>query len=189
MKNIKRIIFIMATFCLLINCSDDLPMPLGKTLKNPTSKPVTVTVPFKANFSVWNISDYTDTRCGGYPVFYLTMEGFGNISQLGKTSIKMAFCCNVQTGVYENANCVFVAANGDELYAEIPIGYIVPNEGDNSSYYQTRFNDPMNFTGGTGKFEGASGEATTDAFVHDGEDEWRTDFFSQGFLVLTKGQH
>ena len=33
----------------------------------------------------------------------------------------------------------------------------------------------------------ASGEALTHAYVHDGADEWRTDFFSEGFLVLKKG--
>lgn len=47
----------------------------------------------------------------------------------------------------------------------------------------------MTFTGGTGRFEGASGEAMTNAFVHDGTDEWRTDFFPAGNLILVKGKH
>jgi hypothetical protein len=88
-----------------------------------------------------------------------------------------------------------VAANGDELYGEIPEGQIYPNTGDNSDYYQNWFDDPGFFTGGTGRFAGASGTWTTDAWVHDdsdgpgGPDEWRTDFFGKGTLTLKKGKN
>jgi hypothetical protein len=81
----------------------------------------------------------------------------------------------------------FVTANGDVLYLEQPLGQILPNLGDDSDYYQTRFDDPVFFAGGTGRFEGASGGYTTNAFVHDGADEWRTDFFSTGTLIMVKG--
>ncbi len=158
------------------------------TLKS--AQPVMVEVPIKVDLTVWDHSDYTDERCGGFPNFFLTMIGDGNISHLGKINTVMTFCCDVTTGVYQNTEVVFVAANGDELYAEIPIGYILPNEGDNSDFYQSFFNDPMYFTGGTGRFENASGEAMTNAFVHDPtgpEDVWHTDFFSEGTLVLVKG--
>jgi len=100
----------------------------------------------------------------------------------------MTFCCDVTTGYYYNTVGSFVAANGDVLDFTIPEGQIVPNDEDNSAYYQTKFNDPIIFTGGTGRFEGASGMAYTHAYVHDGADEWRTDFFSKGTLILVKGK-
>jgi hypothetical protein len=193
MKTLRRLLFLFAGIGLLISCSksdDMLPIddPLGSTLKSANNESVMVSVPFKADFSVWDQSDYTDLSCGGYPVFFLTMVGDGNINHLGKMTTRMTFCLDFSTLYYYYTEGIFVAANGDELYATIEYGYIVPNEGDNSSYYQTIFNDPMIFTGGTGRFENASGEAMTNAYVHDGEDEWRTDFFSTGTLILVKGK-
>ena len=193
MKTLTRLLFLFAGISLLISCSksDDMLLnddPLGSTLKSARNGSVAVSVPFKADYSVWDHSDYSDPSCGGSPVYFLTMEGDGHITHLGKTTTTMTFCCDVSTGQYYDTDIIFIAANGDELYAAVPEGQIVPNDEDNSSYYQTKFNDPMIFTGGTGRFEGASGEAMTNAYVHNGLDEWRTDFFSTGTLILVKGK-
>lgn len=153
-----------------------------------------ISIPIKADFSVWNKSDFTDTRCGEPPVYYLTMEGNGKMSHLGKITTVMTFCNNVVSGDYYDTEIVFVAANGDELYASVPVGKVIPNDEANASYYSKRFNDKMTFTGGTGRFEGASGRAMTNAYVHDPTDEyrkdgdeiWRTDFFSKGYITFLK---
>ena len=108
----------------------------------------------------------------------------------------MTFCCDVTTGVYGNTEVIFIAANGDELYASIPIGYIVDNDEENSNRYGAKFNDKMYFTGGTGRFEDASGMAMTNAYVHyptdeyvrKGDEVWHTDFFNEGTLILIKGK-
>lgn len=192
MKRIKRLLFFIASLCLLMACSksDDFQGydPFGNQ-KGGHDDPVSVSIPFKADFSVWDKSDYTDVSCGGYPVLLLTMEGKGTATHLGQLTTRMTFCCNVETGYYYNTVGSFVASNGDELYILIPLGYIVPNEGEESEYYQTKFNDPIFFAGGTGRFEGATGSGMTRAYVHDGADEWRTDFFTTGNIILTKGKH
>lgn len=99
----------------------------------------------------------------------------------------MTFCNNIQSGDYWETDIVFIAANGDELYASIPEGKVIPNEETNSSYYSSRFNDKMFFTGGTGRFNEVSGEGWSNAYVHhsptadyrqEGDDIWHTDFFS-----------
>jgi len=193
MKKLKALLFLFAGIGLLISCSksdEGLPIddPQESILKSAKNEPVMVSVPFKADFSVWDHSDYSDPSCGGYPVFLLTMVGDGNITHLGKMTTRMTFCCDVTTGYYYNTIGSFVAANGDELLFETPEGQIVPNDESNSAYYQTKFNDLVIFTGGTGRFEGASGSAYTNAYVHAGADEWRTDFFSTGTLILLKGK-
>ena len=199
MKTIKRLFFLFAATSLLISCSKSdealyMDDPQDGNLKSAKVEPHTVSVPLKAHFSVWNHSDYTDPSCGGYPVFTITMEGNGQISHLGNMTTRMTFCNDVSNGLYWDTDIIFVAANGDELYASIPNGQVVPNDEDNSDYYQAKFNDPMYFTGGTGRFEGATGTAYTHAYVHDdadgpeGPDEWRTDFFSEGTLILVKGK-
>ena len=199
MKTLKALLFLFAGIGLLISCSKSdemLPIddPQESTLKSAKNEPHMVSVPFKADFSVWDHSDYSDLSCGGYPVFLLTMLGNGNITHLGKMTTMMTFCCDVSTGYYYNTVGSFVAANGDELSFEIIEGQIVPNDEPNSAYYQSKFNDLVTFTGGTGRFEDATGSAYTHAYVHndedgpEGPDEWRTDFFSKGTLILVKGK-
>jgi hypothetical protein len=193
MKTLKRLLFLFAGIGLLISCSksdDMLPIddPLGGALKSANNESVMVSVPFKADFSVWDHTDYSDPSCGGDPLFSMIMVGDGNITHLGKMTTRMTFCLDNSDGSYGGVEGSFVAANGDELLFVVPEGQIYPNDGDNSSYYQTKFNDDMFFTGGTGRFEDAEGEAMSNAYVHNGTDEWRTDFFSTGELILVKGK-
>ena len=72
------------------------------------------------------------------------------------------------------------------MISTIPLAHCRKQAVINSN--QTCLNDPIIFTGGSGRFEGAEGMAYTNAFVHDGADEWRTDFFSTGSLTLVKGK-
>ena len=189
MKALLKYVFIVAGFCLLMTCSkSDEYLNNSQDGNSLKSTFKTVTLPFKANFSVWDHSDNTDISCGGAPVIRLTMEGFGPATHLGKMTTRITFCYNTKTGNYYNTTGSFMGANGDELFFEIPEGQIILNEQDNSDYYQTRFNDRIFFTGGTGKFKGATGEAYSNAYVHDGTDEWRTDFFSTGTITLIKGK-
>jgi hypothetical protein len=193
MKTLLKIFFFASLFGLLTGCEKT-----GEFFENENPElkkaQVEVTVSFKANFTVWDHSDYSDESCGGFPNFRLTMIGEGVATHLGKLTITMTFCCNVITGEYYDTEVIFTAANRDELYAFIPIGYIVDNDEENSNRYGSKFIDEMYFTGGTGRFEGASGIAMTNAYVHDpgwgdeyvkkGDEVWHTDFFSEGTLIL-----
>ena len=55
--------------------------------------------------------------------------------------------------------------------------------------YVAHFNDTIYFMGGTGRFDGAMGKALTNAYVYVGDGtEFRTDFWSEGYLTLKKGK-
>ncbi len=73
-------------------------------------------------------------------------------------------------------------------FFEIPEGQIYPNQGDNSDYYQTQFNDCFYryLQEEQVRFEDASGDAMTNAFVHDGQDEWRTRFLYRRISIVFK---
>lgn len=197
MRTLVNILFFAAIIGLLAGC--DKTGELFEN-ENPELKKaqVEVTVPFKAEFTVTNHSDYSDRRCATEEnpnIFFLTMKGEGTATQLGKLSTCMTFCCiaGPLPQYYYGGDGTFVAANGDELYFIIPEGWIVLNNEDNKDYYRARFNDEFEFAGGTGKFEGASGKWMTNAYVHNGnpndpEDNWHTDFFSEGTLTLLKGK-
>lgn len=201
MKKCKQISLVIFCIVLMMGCSkEDGLLKNDTTLKstefgaNNEGETLMVTVPFKANFTVWHYEP-DEPWCDNDHVSELK-KGSGTISHLGKISTTMTFCVipTPPPVEYYDTNIVFVAANGDELYASIPIGYILLNEEDNAAYYTVRFNDKMYFTGGTGRFEGAAGEAMTHAYVHLPTDEWRhkgdeiwhTDFFSTGELILQK---
>lgn len=201
MKKLNSLLMLLAIAGVFYSCSEDNLLGFEKEMEPGRDKEVTedvmVTMPFKTDLTVWNYSDYSDESCGGFPNFKLTMLGEGTSTHLGKLSISFIFCCNVQTDEYRDTEVVYTAANGDELYAYITKGDIVTNMEENANRYGTRFNDKMEFTGGTGRFEGASGMAMTNAFVHDpsedeyvkkGDEVWHADFFSYGEITLKKGE-
>ena len=85
----------------------------------------------------------------------------------------------------------FIAANGDILYFNIPSGQVLG--GADKEGYHAHFNDIMYFMGGIGRFDGATGQALTNAYVDgdtdgDGPDEFRTFFFSEGTITLVQGK-
>ena len=156
-----------------------------------------VTVPFKATFTVWRALPPGTGECEeGSSRETMMMKGEGQMAHLGQLrEIFFTFCTNSQ-GAYSNSSIgvpnKFVAANGDELYVNAN-GQIMLYTGDNPEY-QFYFNDDLVFIGGTGRFEGASGSAKTNAYVHagstdnDGDDPFYTDFFmEEGTLTLKKG--
>lgn len=171
MKALRNLFILTAGLCLAFSCDDD-----PGTGPEPNA--------FEAEFTVFNHSDLQDRRCGDPPYYYLTMKGNGTSNRLGNFTTSMNFCDNYETGYYWDLNGWFLDESGDTLYIKMTEGQILSNAGDNSDYYQFAFNDKYYFNGGTGKYRGASGDAMTNAFVHDDPNNWHTDFFSEGTLIL-----
>ncbi len=115
--------------------------------------------------------------------FFNNQEGEGIIFPFGKFTTKITFCVNISTLEYKDGVGTFFMANGDELYLTVA-GQILPSE---DPEYDLQFQDKFYFTGGTGKFEGASGWGVTDSYVHlfpEGGDQ--TDHIWKGVLILPK---
>lgn len=158
-----------------------------------------VTKPFKAHF--YTKRDYS-LEPGGTPppvcedVAFQNFNyqvGEGEATHLGHFTTKMHFCGKSGTGLYNYINGAFVAANGDSLFIGSDgvgeVKFYSPGEGEPP--YDAYFEDPFIFTGGTGRFEGASGGGTTDSKVDlFGDDgfipEHRTDHIWTGTLILPK---
>lgn len=189
MKTFVKLLFFVACLGLLITCDksneifEEIP---DAELKSGEIH--AVTLPFKANFTIYDYTDFSDERCGGYPYFYMVKSGKGKITHMGKVTVDMTFCFDASDFSYGGTECTFVAANGDELYATIPIGQVVANEGDNSDFYQWYFNDTIYFVGGTGKFMGAEGTAMSNAYSRDSDIDGHTLFLSSGEIILQKGK-
>lgn len=190
----------MAPILLLIffSCSheqlDSYKVATNESLRK--AEPRAVTVPFKATF--YTLRDYSFALdCSafgsenpdedfGAPGNY--QVGDGNGTHLGEFMTTISFCGgpNFQ---YRAGEGVFVAANGDELYFNIPptdvIGQIYQVFDD--PLYELWFGDAFEFTGGTGRFAGATGSGTTDSWVNLIDGGWSN--FPDGFIAEHQTDH
>ncbi|MBN2173833.1 MAG: hypothetical protein JW731_06865, partial [Bacteroidales bacterium] len=118
-------------------------------------------------------------------------EGGGTATHLGKFTHHFEFCCDWASGIYPGPSgymkAYFVAANGDSLFVDIEgqvmDGRLDHHPEDVNSY----FTDPWEITGGTGRFEGASGQGMTDDY---NRDSYPANSFHHwtGEITLVKGK-
>lgn len=184
MKTLKKILLFIAAICLILSCSksdgifegDDINV----SLKNGKAVSKTVTVPFDARFTgeyLWMGPHPDHPECGVWDPdngeFWALVinAGEGTATHLGHFTYRFEFCCNWLTGVYPGpSNYVsghFEAANGDLLFI---MSYGQVFEGrleDHPEYVNSYWRDPWLITGGTGRFEGATGSGFTDDYNSD----------------------
>jgi hypothetical protein len=154
----------------------------------------TVSIPFRADMFTVLDGMIPDPLCGDFPRLLNTQVGEGEATHLGQFSVIITFCVDVTdvlddgtlTGdeslPYDNGFGILTAANGDELYIEIS-GAVLPSD---QPGYNLEFRDTFRFTGGAGRFVGATGEGMTESFVDQSAD--RTDHLWLGTLVMPVGR-
>ncbi len=166
-------------------------------------------IPFKADFYTIRrylednpedclLGIYSPVICNEDPFLDFNLQcGGGQGTHLGNFNVVMSFC---GTGFgYKNGTGVFVAANGDQLRIKIP--YVLNENGEPESvvghvipighpHYEAWFNDPFIFDGGTGRFEGATGQGVVESYVDIFDDDGnylpyhQTDHSWTGTLIL-----
>jgi hypothetical protein len=92
-----------------------------------------------------------------YPIWCYDLEGDGNASHMGNVTASWSHCFNFDVGQYEGTGTI-VAANGDEVNFNYYMAVVAVDAP--STYY---FEGEYEITGGTGRFEGASGEGSAAA--------------------------
>lgn len=158
-----------------------------------------VRIPFKATFSTVGGAVPGDDRCGELPFRFNNQEGNGQATHLGSFSTTITFCMNIadvmndvvgedgnplsegESVPYFDGVGILRAANGDILELTIE-GAVLPTD---HPHYEFEFADVFVFTGGTGRFDGASGTGITNSFV-DFETQ-TTDHYWSGELILPRG--
>ncbi|WP_027137642.1 hypothetical protein [Gaetbulibacter saemankumensis] len=205
MKTIKLLSVALLSLFLFTGCEDitdeiNTEQSLLEKDYLHSKSSVEKSLPFKATFTVWRAEAPGSQPCDAGSSETMVMKGNGESIHLGQLQeIFMRFCSAPTPEVIFPVNYwfietgKFVAANGDELHFVIESGQIWPYNGDNPDY-QLHFNDDLIFTGGTGRFKGASGSAKTNAYVHagttdnEGDDPFYTDFFINiGRLIIIPG--
>ena len=194
MKTVKNLFIIMLCLMFLGACEQSPDDPNLISDLNGHPEVDARIMPFKANFYTIRSYDEGPGTCGEDPYLSYNLQiGEGNATHLGEFSTTMWFC---GSGLdYKNGEGYFIAANGDELYFNVPtageIGHVLPLPYEDP-LYEFYFKDPFTFIGGTGRFEGASGGGYTDSYVDLFDDngdfipEHKTDHKWVGTLILPK---
>jgi hypothetical protein len=156
-----------------------------------------VNLPFKSRFMTTGqpSGDYRGS-CGDrpFPPYNQAIQnGSGEATHLGRFSVYGTFCMDItpfmddgaltgdESAPYDNGWFVLVAANGDSLWLSIE-GEVLPSD---DPRYTGEFFSPMYVEGGTGRFEGASGEGMTKNYILPG---FPTEVIHEwdGVLILPK---
>lgn len=205
MKNYKCLLVVMSLIYAFTACekAQDLMLEDGLNEVQLRSKPSKmVSVPFKAKLFTGQADDALTEICSyTSPTDFWAMEhqvGGGTATHLGKFDVDLTFCFHVVLneeglpdvaggfGEYNGAEGreepIIIAANGDRLFAEVrEESSMVPIQSDS---YIFEFDDVWYITGGTGRFENASGEFVGHGMVR--SDGTGTDHTWTGNIILPK---
>ena len=172
MKTLVKILIFVACLGFVISCSkSDEFVENSPELKKAE---VMVTVPFEANF----IGEYVNFIVGpdaGCEVDYncrVFVDFQGNATHLGKMHGSFEFCaCGPDDpdvegpdNKYLPSESYMVAANGDSLFISCWGTVVDGRTPDHPEYVTSWWRDEFVILGGTGRFEGASGEGMTDDY-------------------------
>ena len=162
-----------------------------------------VEVPFKAKLFTGQAEDALSVICSvNSPTDFWALEhqvGGGEGTHLGSFNVDLKFCFHIVLtdqglpdieggfGEYDGSDGggqlpIIEAANGDRLFAEVrEESRLVPIQNENYSF---EFDDVWYITGGTGRFENASGEFVGYGLVR--SDGTGTDHHWVGTIILNK---
>jgi hypothetical protein len=141
----SRLLLLLAVAVGLAACDEAAP-----TAPQLASTQVPITTSYRAQGTIG-----TAPRCEALGLLYVSLEGEGIESHVGRYSIENSHCLNPATGDFRAGLFHKVAANGDELFgtyagtssviqAPAPVGIFA-------------IRGQLVFTGGSGRFAGAGG--------------------------------
>jgi len=159
MKNQAIILSIFLSGLFLAGCSyDEGPLPgdaeplhvQDEAVLKGTKKHE---VPFKSTFEMWSVDFYQNE---GETFMHQELEGIGNATHMGKTKVwipdELLYPDDTWLNWTATADVILTAANGDELWFSYASSFIYVLPVDVVGV------GPV--TGGTGRFEGATGTMT-----------------------------
>ncbi|MGQ1786543.1 hypothetical protein [Saccharicrinis sp. GN24d3] len=175
MKTLVKLMYFMTYLGLVLACaqSDDVVDEMSDTsLKSGRTH--TVTLPFEANFlGEYTNVIYPDSTCDESYNCRVFVDYTGTATHLGKMYGSFEFCAcgpddpNIEgpDGKYTGGETCFHAANGDKLFLRSEgssVAYQMLPE--HPEYVKSWWRDNWEITGGTGRFEGATGCGTSDDY-------------------------
>ena len=183
MKNFLNLVLAIAVIGMFTACSssDEFESENVDAFKHHEGK--MLTLGFNLVFDGEYITIGPDSQnCPG--LFKVTHQGEGTGTHFKKLTTYFEFCVNPGDGTYPYGYMVgeFSDEDGDVLYVTIPDGQVLDGRVPGMpSYAVSYFKDWFQITGGTGKFEGASGEGWTNDYNYLVDED--------GYFFPTKTKH
>lgn len=152
----KKVFYLLLVSGLIFSgCVKDSEFMKESETVSDQSKKATTLKPFKGTLISFPAESVNLTcNCGEVPPLFI--QGSGNISQMGLVQTDGVSCAIPQPWGFSVDGCVsLVAANGDEVYAEVdPYDLIF----DTTCFCKANGTTFGQIVGGTGKFANAVGE-------------------------------
>ena len=182
MKALMISIWLAAGMGLIMSCGPEYPIIPEDATGDGSN--------FNASFSVC-FTQGRDLRLSLAPPFPggHTLYGIGTDMRLGPIEVQMQLCGdgrdsdNPVCGWYYAVGSI-ITGNGDELYFEIPHGWIRDIDVNDAFVAPNEHENRLSFVGGTGRFVGATGAASIDAWADLDGRPWKADFNAKGMLYL-----
>lgn len=171
MKNNLKFVAMLFAFVCISGCENNGNMELDDPLLEKHHENGTVTMGFNLVFTgVYEYQGPNEGKCGPFPPYFNVInKGEGTGTHFGKVKSHFDFCVDYTNASYPNGFEVayFEDESGDQLFVYVE-GFVLPGRVSGMPSYATSyFKDPFTITGGTGKFEGATGSGYTNDYNSD----------------------
>jgi hypothetical protein len=177
MKTRAKFLFFWVCLGLVIACSKSDELVKDTPDNELKSAQVMVTLPFEAYFTGEYVGLYhpgdAEFTCESPYKCRVIVHAAGTASHLGRFTTSFDFCaCGPDDPdiegpdfQYAGGESCFIAANGDKLYLTTEGSSVVVGRLPEHPYFVTSYwKDKFEITGGTGRFEDATGSGTTDDY-------------------------
>jgi hypothetical protein len=111
----------------------------------------------KETYQAAGTAEVSPACAGGLLV---SLAGGGQATHVGRYAVTNSHCLDFATGIFTDGTFTKTAANGDLLLGKYTGTSIPLPSGSDPCVLRFNLNTSLRFTGGTGRFVGASGEAT-----------------------------
>jgi hypothetical protein len=155
---------------LSVGCDHAPSPPTGPDAAFQAQRSSEQTVPFRTSSYVFQgIAAGPEPGCNAAGEARRYLTGEGSATHLGSYTVELSFCARAG-GILDDGLGTFVAANGDLLH------FTFEGTSTFTPPFTLAFTSYSVFTGGTGRFDGASGEAVVtgslDVRTVSGSGEW-----------------
>jgi hypothetical protein len=177
----KKSFLLMIFVALLLGCNNEEVLEFDNanikaeiTSKDDVKSSKSITLGFNLVFTGnYDYMGPDEAKCGSFPPMVNVINtGEGTGTHFGKMTSHFDFCVDLRDSSYPNGfeEAYFMDENGDKLFVYVEgfvLGGRVPGMPNYASSY---FKDPFVITGGTGRFEGATGSGMTNDYNSNKDD-------------------
>jgi hypothetical protein len=171
----KKKFLLLIVLALFLGCNnedvleyDNANIKADVTSKKGAPSSKMVTLGFNLVFTgTYQYQGPDEAKCGDFPPMVNVINvGEGNGTHFGKMTSHFDFCVDITDSSYPNGfeEAYFMDKNGDKLFVYVE-GFVLPGRVPGMpSFANSYFKDPFVITGGTGRFEGATGSGMTNDY-------------------------